>query len=400
MGSRRDEPDSMSQDRVEGQFGGQSWDGLIVFASTTSWDDTWLSEKHLASHLAKLAPVLWVDPPLSALTPLRKPAVRASAKGPRLRIIGDNLARLTPMSAPGVSRPVLHEIAEWATRRAIARAVRKLGGRVSALVVASLDDLLHACKADITVLYGTDDWIAGGELMGIRTSWLEKRERRQLGRADLVVCVSERLKERWSRYARRVVVIPNGCDTDAFAAVESVEAAPDVTLSPPIAGFIGHLSERIDRTVLERIAETGASLLLVGPRQRTFDVERMDALFARENVQWVGAQPFERLPAYMKHITVGLTPYTDSDFNRGSDPLKTLEYLSAGRPTVVSDLPSVRRIPANLIQVAEDSDAFVELTLLALASPPEEDLARQRIAYAVSQNWDARAREFLSVIAD
>jgi hypothetical protein len=66
----------------------------------------------------------------------------------------------------------------------------------------------------------------------------------------------------------------------------------------------------------------------------------------------------------------------------------------------VSDLPSVRRIPANLIHVAEDSDAFVELTLLALASPPEEDLARQRIAYAVSQNWDARAREFLSVIAD
>jgi teichuronic acid biosynthesis glycosyltransferase TuaH len=40
----------------------QRWDGLIVVASGTSWDDTWLSEKHLALRLADRAPVLFVDP--------------------------------------------------------------------------------------------------------------------------------------------------------------------------------------------------------------------------------------------------------------------------------------------------------------------------------------------------
>ena len=59
----------------------------------------------------------------------------------------------------------------------------------------------------------------------------------------------------------------------------------------------------------------------------------MEALLARPNVQWVGAAPFERLPTYMRAIDVGIVPYADSAFNQEL-PLKTLEYLAAGRPTV------------------------------------------------------------------
>ena len=379
-------------------FGGQSWDGLIVIASSTSWDDTWLSEKHLAIHLSRLAPVLFVDPPVSVLTPLRKPALRSSTTGPRLRMVGPNLARLTPLTAPGIGRPVLRTVAEVVTRRSISNAVRRLGARPRALVAASLDDVFGSCRADVKVIYGTDDWIAGGELMGISTRWLRRRERRQFGQADVVVCVSDRLKERWSPLAKRIVVVPNGCDTDRFADLDAAAAAEDVVLADPIAGFVGHLSDRIDLAVLEAIAETGASLLLVGPRQLTFDAERISALIGRENVQWVGAQPFERLPSYMRRIRVGLTPYTDTDFNKGSDPLKTLEYLSAGKHAVVSDLPSTRRIPSGLVDIADSADAFVRLTLESLARPQDADAEDARRAYAVSQNWDARAREFLAAI--
>jgi teichuronic acid biosynthesis glycosyltransferase TuaH len=376
-------------------FGNQSWDGLVVVASGMSWDDTWLSEKHLALALSRHVPVLFVDPAVSHLSRLKKPALRESMKGPRLRKIQHNLARVTPVTVPGVGRPVLRDMAAWATRRAIARAVRQLDGTVTALVVASLDDVLGACDADVTVMYGTDDWIAGGELMGISSAWLRRREQRQLARADVVVAVSEPLALRWSTEARRVVVIPNGCDTGHFADVDGASPAPEITLPDPIAGFIGHLSERIDLDVLERLAGSGASLLLIGPRQLTFDLNRMTALLAHDNVQWVGPQPFDRLPSFMKRISVGLTPYTDSDFNRGSDPLKTLEYLAAGRPVVVSDLPSARRIPSDLVEVASHPDAFADLTLAALAREPDPALSAKRREYARSHSWEARAADFL-----
>lgn len=380
------------------RLGDQDWDGLVVIASGTSWDGAWLSEKHLALQLSRVVPVLFVDPPVSVLTPLKKPALRESTTRPRLRMIQKNLARLTPMTTPGVSRPGLHRIAEWATRRAIARAVRELSVRAQAIVVGSLDDVFDSCDAKVKVLYGTDDWITGGDLMGISSNWLRRRERLQLESADVVIAVSEQLAARWSTKARSVLVIPNGCDTDHFSTVDTQQPAEEVTLSDPIAGFIGHLSERIDIGVLERIAESGASLLLVGPRQLTFNLDRMTALLAHSNVQWVGPQPFERLPSFMRRIAVGLTPYTDSDFNRSSDPLKTLEYLAAGRPAVVTDLPSAHRVPHDLIEICTGTESFVERTLEILAREPDTALSKRRKEYAQSQNWAARAHDFLRAL--
>jgi teichuronic acid biosynthesis glycosyltransferase TuaH len=385
--------------RPPASFGDQTWDGLVVIVAGVSWDDTWLSEKHLAIHLSRLVPVLYVDPAISVLTPLKKPALRSSITGPRLRPIGPNLARLTPLTVPGISRPGLRNIASWATRRAIAWSVKRLGGPVRALVAASLDDVFGSCGG-LQVMYGTDDWITGGSLMGLSSTWLRKRETAQLRRADVVVAVSDQLAARWAPKAHAITVIPNGCDTDHFAAVESAAPADEVTLPNPIAGFVGHLSDRIDLDALELIAQSGSSLLLIGPRQSTFNLEKMDTLLGHPNVQWVGPQPFSRLPSFMTRITVGLTPYTDSDFNRSSDPLKTLEYLSAGKPAVVSNLPSVSRIPKDLVYVSSTPEEFAQRTVEALGRPADAALAQRRRLYASSQNWDARARDFITLFSE
>ena len=376
----------------------QSWDGLVVLASGTSWDDTWLSEKHLALQLASRVPVLYVDPPVSWLSPLRKPQLASSVTGPRLRVVRHNLARLTPLAPPGISRPVLRSIAMAATRRAVRQAVGQLGGHVRALVVGSLDPLFGACAADVKVLYGTDDWVAGGSLMGTSPAWLARREADQLRRADLVVAVSPTLADRWADRTDHITVIPNGCDAAAFARSDSTPPADDIRLPDPIAGFLGHLSARIDLDLLDAVADTGQSLLLVGPRQLTFDLERMEALLARDNVQWVGPKPFEALPSYMRRIAVGLTPYADSDFNRSSYPLKTLEYLAAGRPVIVSDLPSARLLPPDLVTLCADGASFAAATLAALRSAPDADLVRRRMAFATDHSWAARADDFARLL--
>lgn len=388
--------------RAAGRPGRQAlpgdWDGMVVYCAGTSWDGVTGTGKQMASRLAAYAPVLYVDPPMSVLTPVRKPYLRDSLSSPRLRLIRPGLARLTPIALPGVSRPVLRDIATATTRRAVARAVRALDGSVHAVVGATFKGLYGACGEDVRVLYGTDDFAAGGSLMHLSDRWLAARERARLGEADRIIAISPTLADRWRALGHEVSLITNGCDHTLYADVDTAPLPDDVQLPGPIAIFVGHLSERIDLGTLEAVADAGVSVLLVGPRQPSFQLARVDALFARPNVQWVGRKPIESLPSYLRLARVGITPYVDTQFNRGSFPLKTLEYLAAGRAAVVSDLPSARWLKTDLISIAATPQGFADATVAALADAPSPHLVRRRQEFARGHSWDDRARQFAEVI--
>lgn len=375
-----------------------AWDGLVVMCAGTSWDGVWFPDKHIATRLVDYAPVLYVDPPMSVLTPLRNPHLQQSLREPRLRVLRPGLARLTPVTTPGISRPVLRDLAAWSARRQLARAVRHLGGSVRAVVACSLEDVFGVCGEQVRVLYGTDDFAAGGSLMNISDRWLARQEERRLREADEVVAISPTLADRWRGLGHDVTMVANGCDAEMYASSDEAPLPEDVTLPGPVAVFVGHLSERIDLTLLEAVADTGESVLLVGPRQQTFELGRVESLLARPNVQWVGPKPFESLPSYLRLATVGITPYADSDFNRGSFPLKTLEYLAAGLPAVASDLPAARWLDTPHVRVAGTPQEFAAATVAALRAPHDPAAAADRRAVARTHSWTERTREFASVL--
>ena len=284
------------------------------------------------------------------------------------------------------------------TRRAIERAVHKLGAQVDAIVAASFDDVLDACPSRLRVVWGTDDWVSGADLMGISAAHLREEETRQLGSADVILSVSQQLADRWSAPGRTVHVFPNGCNAEAFAETDSQQAADDVTLARPTAGFVGHISERIDITTLEAVAATGVSLLLVGPVSLTSGLNGFESLIARPNVQWTGPRPFRDLHRYLAAMSVGLTPYTPSEFNQSSYPLKTLEYLAAGLDVVSTDLPAARALPADLVHIAATPQDFALLTAKLVNKPTEPASRKVRQNFARSQSWHARASQFLAIL--
>lgn len=370
------------------------WSGLIVVCSGMPWDGPTMSDKQVATRLTDYAPVLFVDPPLSLLRMLRN---RSGGRG--LTRLGPRLVKLTPVVNPGVSRPGLRTLARFLTRRAVGRAARRLGGDTQAVMVASLDNLFGACHERVRLVYGTDDFAAAGELMGLSTSWLLAQEQAQLARANELVAISEPLAERWRELGYSATVIPNGCDVALYADVASVAPAADITLPAPIAGVIGHLSERLDMDYLEAVAATGHSLLLVGPRSHSFEPARMTALIERPNVQWVGAKPAADLPSYLTAMRVGLTPYADSTFNRASFPLKTLEYLAAGRAAVSTDLPASRWLDTDLVDIAGTPAEFARITVERLTQPDSEsNLAARRRRFAEQHSWERRVQEFLPLL--
>jgi teichuronic acid biosynthesis glycosyltransferase TuaH len=194
-------------------------------------------------------------------------------------------------------------------------------------------------------------------------------------------------------------MIPFGCEAALFASTDTAPPADDVRLPSPIVGFHGHISGRIDLDMLEAITARGHSLLLVGPRQLNFDEPRLQRLFLRPNVQWMGPRPFDRLPSYLRAMDVGIVPYAlDDPFNQSSFPLKTLEYLAAGRPVIATPLPATRWLDTDLIRTASDPDAFADAVERCLTEPQTDDVVARRRAFAARHSWQARAEHLADAI--
>src|SRR3954470_22786807 len=67
-------------------------DALGGLWAANNWDQTFVPDHHIATQLSRSGvPVLYVDPPLSLLTPLRRPELRGSVDAPRIRVLGPNL---------------------------------------------------------------------------------------------------------------------------------------------------------------------------------------------------------------------------------------------------------------------------------------------------------------------
>lgn len=374
------------------------WSGMVVYVGDTAWDGNQFVSQHVAKRLARRTPVLYVDPPLSRVSALRRPALRDSLREPRLRMVQPGLARLTPVVLPALSKPMMREVTTALMRRAIRRATGRLAARPRAIVANSVLPVLDSIEVDRRVFYATDDFVGGAALTGLDAKWVGRQMARQIGAADLVLTASQVLEDKCRAGGVPSLFVPNGCDTSTFAEVDTAPTPTDVTLRGPIAGFVGHLSSRIDIGCLEALADRGVSVLLVGPRQLTFQKARIDPLLARPNVQWVGPKPFAELPSYMRIIDVGLVPYADTAFNRASFPLKLLEYLAAGRDVVSTDLPATHWLATDLIKTSTSPDEFAEFAQQSLAHGTTREQRSARRQFAEQHSWDRRVDQIADAI--
>jgi teichuronic acid biosynthesis glycosyltransferase TuaH len=372
---------------------------LLVYFATTAYDGPAGTDRHMTDRLGRMGPVLHVDPPVSALAFLR------SGRRPhtRLRVVHRNLAVVTPWATPGLVRPGLHRLVAPLMRRAVRLALSELypghqrGDAVRAVVSCRLDEVWSTVPADRRVLYLTDDPEAGAELYGVPRARMRGQLSRALGGADAVAAVSPLLVEQLAGAGHHAELVPNGCDPETYADVDTARPASDAPTGHPVAGFVGFVNDRIDLALLEAVADSGTTLLVVGPVAPAYRTERFEALVARPSVCWVGPKPFEELPRYLRVMDVGLTPYADTPFNRASFPLKTLEYLAAGRPVVSTPLPANDWLATDLIEVAAGPEEFAERVRAAGSSPRTAEVLARRRAFAAEHSWAGRAAQLAAL---
>ncbi|MEV7966771.1 glycosyltransferase [Sphaerisporangium sp. NPDC088356] len=370
---------------------------LLVYAGGTAYDGVRGTDQQMADRLSRLVDVLYVDPPASMLR-----RAGGSPLTSELTTIRPGLWRLTPAAPPAAHRTGVNQVTAALARRAVRRTARTLGRRITAVIVSGTTDILGVSSGARTLHYITDDLSAGASLLGMAAGQLERIGTRMSTRADRVAVVSPDLVERAKSLGRDATLVPNGCDSDACADVDTSpwpDDLPSELASTPVAGFVGHINGRIDLSLLEAVADGGHPLVLVGPRSEGYEPERFPALVNRPGVHWVGRKPYETMRSYLRVIDVGLTPYADSAFNRASFPLKTLEYLAAGRGVVSTDLPATRWLGAGELirtvspgEAREVPKAFAAAVTAELAAPRTDALASRRREFAALHDWNERVR--------
>jgi teichuronic acid biosynthesis glycosyltransferase TuaH len=367
------------------------WDDLVVICAANNWDDVKRGDRHMAERLVAHAPILYVDPPQSHLTRFGGRTAFPTPR-PRLRSVAPGIARYTPVVAPKPMHPRMVGTTARIVRHELAGAVRRLGGRVHAVITTWLFiDAYGLCDERRRVYWWRDDPVAAAPLWGFDAARLARGEERLARSSDLLVAVSADAARRWGERGVSTAFLPNGCDAQAFAAVDDADDPPDVDLPGPVAGFVGQINDRTDLALLEAVADTRMSLLIVGPRDPMFEPERFGRLVARPNVAYVGPRPFDSLASYLKLVDVGLVPYALTEFNRGSFPLKALEYLAAGRPVVATPLPALRWLDTDLIALHETPQAFAAAAMHAAPHARDPVRVERRRALAARHSWSERA---------
>jgi uncharacterized SAM-binding protein YcdF (DUF218 family)/glycosyltransferase involved in cell wall biosynthesis len=380
----------------------------LVCISSIDWDFIWQGHQEIMSRLAADGHrVLFVEntgvraPKVSDLGRVRQ-RIRNWWRGTKgFREERPNLFVYSPLVVPlPYSR-----LARWVNRFVLFTALRRWM-RVTSfyrpivwtfLPTPLALDLIHELDPLLTVYYCIDDLASSSP--GARR--IVSSEERLFTDADLVFVTSERLRERASRFSRRVHLFPFGVNLERFEEARTAvgAAAPDDVkgLARPIVGYVGGLHQWVDQDLIASVAERmpDATFALVGPAQT--DLSRLARC---ANVRLLGQRPHAELPRYVKSFDVGIVPYLNTEYTANVYPTKLNEYLAMGIPVVATDLPEIRRFNrahGDIVDVAADAERFAGAIRAALDDSAEPEVAR-RIAVAGENSWKSRIAAMTTLI--
>jgi len=331
---------------------------------------------------------------LQKLGAMTRPAVPPTAlKAPSEAALVSPAAVLTPRVLPWYNLRTVRALNRLSLGRDLRYAAQHLfGGETPVVVVGTpvIGHIVRDIEALARVYFCMDDY---GELPGVDRGLIAPLERQFVSEVDAVIATAQHLVETRRPPSGRSFQLPQGVNHEHFSTPLAIPA--DLArLSSPRIGFAGGVSSGCDQDILLSLADafpTG-SIVLIGPV--TIDVSRL----ARPNIHVLGPRAYAELPAYVQHFDVGIINYLLNDWMRAVDPLKLLEYLSAGIPVVSTDLPEVRKY-ADHVRIARDGSLFVQACREAIQErTPVRDAARK--TFASQHTWGARARTFLERISE
>jgi len=233
-----------------------------------------------------------------------------------------------------------------------------------------------------------------------KTARLEQRERRVWKGTDAFVSTTAGISETFTeRYGprERTYVVPNGCDVPG-------EFLPPSPKTPARVLYAGQLYpwKGVDVLVRAMTRVPAARLVIAGGLDGEPDLKRVrdlvSSLGLEGRTEMMGTIPHAQVAGEMARASVVVVPFLSTLMTqRHTSPIKAFEAMAAGRPLVVSDLPSSReflRDNHTALLVAPGEPEILAAAIRRLLEDPTLALRLAEAAFhdARRYTWDERGR--------
>ncbi|GAA4840598.1 glycosyltransferase [Algivirga pacifica] len=245
--------------------------------------------------------------------------------------------------------------------------------------------MVDTTKEVLLKIYHSVDYMPGERYIARHGVQAEELFAKQ---ADIVIGTSEPITKRLRKWNRRAMTIENAADFSMFDEFKG-EVPEDMASIPyPRVLYLGNIGLRMDYTMLEDIVSEneGVNFVFAGPENsREFKGE---ALKKYKNVYFLGRKDYEKVPAYIKGADLCIIPFIRNEYTRHIYPLKINEYLSMGKPVLVSNFADFSSFK-DVVYLYESKEEFQEKMQEALTVDGEDKIS-ERKAVAASNTWEKR----------
>lgn len=356
------------------------------------------SSHHVARWLASRYRVIYVEcpglrAPKGTGRDLRKLAakLRLALAGPRPQPEG--LSVQTLLQIPLHRFALVRRLNRELIRLSLRLLLRRLGVRapVTWFVVPHLAGVVGRLGERLSVYYCIDDYASLPDVDAAAVSAMDDELTR---RADLVFVASETLVARKSRLNPETYLSPHGVDFAHFAraADPALPIPEDIAALPrPIVGFFGLIERWIDLELMAYLAERrpGWTFLMIG-RVAVPDAE----VPRRPNLVFLGARPYQTLPAYGKAFAAAIIPYHLTPQVLHANPIKLREYLAMGKPIVSVSTPEIDKF-AHHVRIGRTRQEMLAHLDAAVGAGLTSAEVQAQTALASTMTWDASLRRVL-----
>lgn len=299
-------------------------------------------------------------------------------------------------------------------RLAVALGTWRLARQFKRLQPQPLQRVLYACHPryadyidllphDLLVYHAYDDFLAEDSQAELRQA-----EDRLLQRADLVICASPVLKERFRVRSGRtdIELMINGVDFDRFAEGGLCEPEDLCNVPRPRVGYIGSINPKLDFQLIDQLTTRLAdiSFLFIG---RVNNLTSQDApiwqkIIQKNNVYVLPQKSRADIPAYMQHLDASALYYSTASDNFGAacSPLKLFESLAASVPVISSDIEAVRLVK-QAVTIAKNVQSWEDAirTTVALQTKEARKKQQEQLRHlAQSHSWDRKVKILLELV--
>lgn len=362
----------------------------LFFWSQVIWWEVWQRPQEFCSNLCCERPVIFFSPVQihRRFDSLNKWKHRVELE------TGRGLSIISPLIFPGEYKS---KLAATVNKMLLTGEIRLLLYKCPNFIFMSNSPFVGALprilNPSLTVYDVIDDFIA--------FSWApegsEKLEKALFECSDLTFTGTSTLLDKKRKFHKDMTFVQCGVKFDMFNK-PSTSAPPDdiKSLKKPVIGYIGSLSDRTDSELLDMLSKKykDASLVLIGPIHGSFGKPPKS-----ESIHYLGLKPHESLPLYLKAFDVCLMPFRLTEAALAINPVKTLEYLAAGKPVVSTAIPDVIKFYSDVVAIANSREHFIEL-VGEMIYKDQSDRVKKGVQRAQNSTWQKMTEQMNLMIND